>query len=94
MNDFGEFDKQMSKICECSHMRGEHDWSESAFYSHGFDSKQTKLEPCNDKDCNCKNFKETHDEKVIDIFTERLAREQRPEVDYYSGELEQDEVEK
>ena len=59
-----EFDKLMSQICECSHLRGEHNWSESKF-------NQT----CLDDKCDCKTFVRTNKQSVIDKYNERTAEQ-------------------
>ncbi len=73
MNDYSEFDKGMSQICKCTHLRGEHEWNESLFKSKGFDDIKNHTEPCVDNNCNCKDFEQTHDEKIIEKANDRMA---------------------
>lgn len=67
MNRFHEFDKAMSKVCRCGHLRGEHDWTNS-------------LEKCLDHDCGCTDFLETHDEFIIDQCYDKIASDLRTDV--------------
>lgn len=54
----------MGKICECAHIRGEHDWCADKFQQE-----------CLDDDCDCLMFKESDDPKVIKKYNDRIAEQ-------------------
>jgi len=70
LSHYEEFDKVMSQICECAHVRGEHDWCADKF-----------KQECLDDNCDCQMFKESDDPKVIekhnDIVAKQLEQDER-----------------